>query len=137
MAAMTLAAAWVATIPLVAAQGTLEQAAGFARTGWLTHNAEAVVGQGNRIVLQIPGADPSAAVSRPQAVALLERYLRPAVERSLEIVTIREVEQGRGFVELDRRYVIGGTDDVRRETLFLGFRWQDQRWVLAELRSAP
>jgi hypothetical protein len=134
---MILATVWLGTTTSVAAQGTLEQAAGFARNGWLAHNAEAVVGQGSRIVLQIPGADPSAAVSRPQAVALLERYLRPAVERSLEIVTIREVEQGRGFVELDRRYVIGGTDDLRRETLFLGFRWQSGRWVLAELRSAP
>lgn len=119
------------------AQGRLEEAARLARDGWLAHDAEAVVGQGSRVVLQIPGADPSAAVSRAQAVALLARYLRPAFERSMEIVAIREVERGRGLVELDRRYVVTGTEDVRRESLFLGFRWQGGRWVLAELRSAP
>ena len=122
---------------VLGAQSTLDEAARQAREAWLMHSAEAVMGQGSRVVLQFPGADPSAAVSRPQAVALLDRYLRPSVERSLEIVTIREVEQGRGFVELDRRYVIGGTQDERRETLFLGFRRQGGRWILAELRSAP
>jgi len=121
----------------LSAQSTLEEAARLARAGWLAHDAEVVLGAGSRVVLQIPGADPSAAVSRPQAVTLLERYFRPTVERALDIVTIREVERGRGFVELERRYVIGGTADERRETLFLGFRLQGGRWVLAELRSAP
>jgi hypothetical protein len=121
----------------LAGQSTLDEAARLARGGWLAHDAEAVVGQGSRVVLQIPGADPSAAVSRAQAVALLARYLRPTVERSLEIATVREVEQGRGLVELDRRYVVAGTGDVRHETLFLGFRRERDRWVLAELRSAP
>jgi hypothetical protein len=88
-------------------------------------------------VLQIPGADPSVAVSRAQAMALLTRYLRSTVERSVEIRTIREVEGERGLVELDRRYVVAGTEDVRHETLFLGFRREGDRWVLAELRGAP
>jgi hypothetical protein len=118
------------------AQRTLQQAAQAAVAGWLTHDAEAVVGQGGRVVLQIPGADPSAAVSRAQAVALVARYLRPADERGLDIVAIREVEDGWGVVELERRYVVRGTDDERRETVFLGFRRESARWVLAELRSA-
>ena len=131
----------VAVLALLAgplgAQATLEDAAQRARDGWRSHDAEAVVGQGSRVVLQIPGADPSAAVSRAQAVALLSRYLRSTLERSVEIRTIREVERGRGLVELDRRYVVAGTDDVRQETLFLGFRLERERWVLAELRGAP
>jgi hypothetical protein len=69
-------------------------------------------------------------------VALVARYLRPAEERGLAIVAIREVEDGRGVVELERRYVVRGTGDVRRETIFLGFRRESQRWVLGELRSA-
>jgi hypothetical protein len=121
----------------LAGQSTLQEAGGAARAGWLAHDAEAVVGQGSRVVLQIPGADPSAAVSRAQAVALLARYFRPTVERSVEIATVREVEPGRGLVELDRRYVVAGTGDVRHETLFLAFRLERDRWVLAELRSAP
>jgi hypothetical protein len=119
------------------AQTTLEEAARRTRDGWLAHDAEAVVGAATRVVLQIRGADPSAAVSRQQAVALLARYLRPTTERTVEVGAIREVQEGRGLVELDRRYVVDGTSDVRRETLFLGFRRQDGRWVLVELRSAP
>ena len=46
-------------------------------------------------------------------------------------------DPGKGFVELTRRYVVAGTTELRRETLFLGFRLQDGRWALAELRSAP
>lgn len=129
--------AWGVLAGPLAGQGTLAEAARRARDGWLGHDAGAVVGPGSRVVLQIPGADPSVAVSRAQAVVLLSRYLRPAVERSLQIVAIREVEEGRGFVELERRYVLAGTEDVRRETLFLGFRREGARWVLVELRSAP
>ena len=118
------------------AQSTLDEAARRVRDGWLAHDAEAVVGQASRVVLQIRGADPSAAVSRQQAVALLARYLRPTSERALEIGAIREVEEGRGLVELERRYAVEGTGDERHETLFLGFRRQGGRWVLVELRSA-
>lgn len=118
------------------AQSSLAEAAQRARRGWLSQDAEAVVGDSRRVVLQIPGADPSAAVSRAQAVALVARYLRPTEERSLELVAIREVEEGRGVAELERRFVVRGTSDLRRETVFLGFRREDGRWILAELRSA-
>jgi hypothetical protein len=130
-----LALAVVVAGPL-AGQATLEEAAHRAVAGWLAHDAEAVVGQSGRVALQIGGADPSAAVSRAQAVALVARYLRPAEERRLDIVAIREVEAGRGVVELERRYVVRGTSDPRRETVFLGFRRVGQRWVLGELRIA-
>ena len=120
-----------------AAQGTLSQAAEQARQAWLAHNPQALVGQSPSLVLQIPGADPSSPVGRAQAVELLRRYLRPVQERGLDVTVIREVEPGKGYVELTRRYVVAGTTELRRETLFLGFRLQDGRWALAELRSAP
>ena len=50
---------------------------------------------------------------------------------------IREVEPGKGFVELTRRYVVAGTTELRRETLFLGYRLLGREWRLVELRSAP
>jgi hypothetical protein len=127
------AALW--TAPL-AAQATLDDAARAAQRGWLAHDAEAIVGQSPRVVLQIPGVDPSAAVSRAQAVALLSRYLRASQEQGLEIVALREMEAGRGVVELERRYTVRGTRDARRETVFLGFRLDAGRWLLSELRSA-
>jgi len=130
------AAAFAVGAP-AAAQGTLPEAAEQARQAWLAHNPQALVGQSPSLVLQIPGADPSSPVGRAQAVELLRRYLRPVVERGLDVTVIREVEPGKGFVELTRRYVVAGTTELRRETLFLGFRLQDGRWALAELRSAP
>jgi len=54
----------------------------------------------------------------------------------LRVSAVREVEPGRGYAELERRYVVAGTSDERRETIF----WVSQtgvEWVLVELRSAP
>ena len=122
---------------LVAAQGALPGAAERARQAWLAHDPQALVGQSASLVLQIPGADPSSPLAKAQAMELLRRYWRSAEERGIDVVGIREVEPGRGFVELTRRYVVAGTSELRRETLFLGFRSRGGEWVLAELRSAP
>jgi hypothetical protein len=122
--------------PRLAAQATLPEAAARAKQAWLAHDPQALVGQSASLVLQIPGADPSSPLGRAQAVELLRRYLRPVEERGLDVTVIREVEPGKGFVELARRYVITGTTEVRRETLFLGFRLRSGQWVLAELRAS-
>jgi len=132
-----LALACVAVTPTLAAQGTLPEAAERAKQAWLAHDPQALVGQSPSIVLQIPGADPSSPLGRAQAVELLRRYMRPVEERGLDVTVVREVEPGKGFVELTRRYVVAGTTELRRETLFLGFRREGEHWALAELRSAP
>ena len=119
------------------AQATLPDAAEQAKRAWAAHDARALVGQSSSLVLQIPGADPSSPLGRSQAIELLQRYLRPAEERGLDVTALREVEAGKGFVELTRRYVVAGTTELRRETLFLGYRLVDRQWRLAELRSAP
>lgn len=121
----------------LAAQATLSAAADRAKEAWSAHDPEGLVGKSSNIVLQIPGADPSSPLGRAQAIELLRRYMRPAEERDLDIATIREVEPGKGFVELTRRYVVAGTSEVRRETLFLGYRFQFNEWRLVELRNAP
>jgi len=114
---------------------TLEAAAQAARQSWYVHDVSGLLAGSSAIILQIPGADPSSPLGRPQAAELLRRYLGGARERSVTVVSVREVEPGIGFVELDRRYVVSGTADARRESLFLGFRRIGERWVLAELRS--
>jgi hypothetical protein len=134
---LCIAAASLAAAAPAAAQETLPEAAERAKQAWLAHDPQALVGQSSSLVLQIPGADPSSPLGRAQAVELLRRYLRPVEERGLDVTVIREVEPGKGFVELTRRYVVAGTSEWRRETLFLGFRLQAGRWALAELRSAP
>ncbi len=118
-------------------QATLSDAAERARQAWSAHDAQALVGQSSNIVLQIPGADPSSPLGRSQAIELLRRYFRPAEERGLDMTAIREVEPGKGFVELTRRYVVTGTAELRRETLYLGYRLLGREWRLVELRSAP
>jgi hypothetical protein len=120
-----------------AAQGSLPAAAERARAAWLAHDPQALIGQSGAVVLQIPGADPSAPVDRAQAAELLRRYWRSAVERSLTVSTAREVEPGRGYAQLERRYVVAGTSDERRETIFLAFRSAGADWVVSEVRSAP
>lgn len=125
-------------VPLRAgAQSTLPDAAERAKQAVTAHDAEGLVGQSSNLVLQIPGADASSPLGRSQAVELLRRYFRQAEERGLDVTAIREVEPGKGFVELTRRYVVTGTTELRHETLFLGYRLVSGEWRLAELRSAP
>ena len=137
MRLMVLALCGMLAASRVEAQGTLSAAAERAKQALSVHDAQALVGQSSNVVLQIPGADPSSPLGRPQAVELLRRYLRPAEERGLDVTAIRQVELGKGFVELTRRYVISGTTELRHETLYLGYRKIDGEWRLAELRSAP
>jgi hypothetical protein len=118
-------------------QATLSDAAAHAKDAWTKHDPEALVGKSSNIVLQIPGADPSSPLGRPQAIELLRRNFRQSEERGLDVTAIREVEPGKGFVELTRRYVVTGTSEVRHETLFLGYRLIGREWRLVELRSAP
>ena len=130
-----LAAALLAARPAGAQTGTLESAARAAREAWLAHDVTGLVGGSSGIVLQIAGAAPSSPVGRAQAEELLRRYLATGTEVAVTIVTVRAVEAARGFVELERRYVVRGTTDPRRETVFLGFRRVGERWELSEVRS--
>lgn len=132
---IVLAAAALGVGPAAAQTGTLEAAARAAREAWLAHDVTALVGGSSGIVLQIAGAAPSSPVGRAQAEELLRRHLATGTEVAVTIVTVREVEAARGFVELERRYVVRGTTDPRRETVFLGFRRVGERWVLSEVRS--
>jgi len=118
-------------------QESLARAADEVRRAWLAHDVQAIVGQSPRVVLQIPGADPSAPLERAQAAELLRRHLQRVVERALAVGAVREVEPGHGYVELERRSVVAGTSDERRETIYLRFRKPGSEWLLTELRNAP
>ncbi len=121
----------------LAGQSGLDVAAQRARQAWLAHDPVALFQGSPGVILQIPGADPSAAMGRNQAAELLARYLRTSVERGVDIAVAREVEDGRGYVELVRRYTIAGTAEERRETVFVGLRRQGGRWAVVELRAGP
>jgi len=85
----------------------------------------------------MPGADPSLPVGRSQAVALLRRYVAGSTERGWQVRAVRAVEPGKAYVEAERRYVVTGTDDERRETVVLSYRQTGGPWTLVELRIVP
>jgi CRP-like cAMP-binding protein len=121
--------------PLLGQEG-LGQAAARARAAWLAHDPVALLQGSPGVMLQIPGADPSSAIGRDQASELLARYLRTSEEREVEVRVAREMEEGRGYVELSRRFIVSGTAEERRETVFLGLRRRGEQWVVVELRTA-
>jgi hypothetical protein len=117
-----------------AQQSGLEHAAERARRAWYTHDPAALVANSPRLVIQLPGADPSVALGPAQAAALLADFLAPAQEVETVIRAAREVEPGRGYVELQRRYRVTRTQDVRDQVLLLGYRLDPGGWSLVELR---
>jgi hypothetical protein len=118
------------------AQGiaALKDAAEQARRAWYAHDAKGLVAESPRLMVQLPGADPSAALEPEQAAALIADYLASAREVETVVRAARAVEGGRGYVELQRRYRVAGTQDVRVQSLLLGYREGRSGWVLMELR---
>ena len=135
VAAMPLAGVTWAGTPQRGVQGSLAEAAERTCQAWLAQDAAAVVGAVASVVLQIPGVRPGGAgragPGGGTAAALLPN--------GRAVRGLREPEPGRGYAELERRYVIAGTTERRRETVFLGFRTSDAEWQLtscAARRSA-
>ncbi len=112
----------------------LAGAAEQARSAWFAHDAAGLVADSPRLQVQLPGADPSAALGPDQAAALLADFLASAQEVETLVLAAREVEPGRGYVELQRRYRVAGTQEVRSQSLLLGYRLARSGWSLVELR---
>ena len=105
-----------------------------ARRAWFAHDATGLVADSPRLMVRLPGADPSAALEPQQAAALIADYLAPALEVETVVRAAREMEGGRGYVEIQRRYRVAGTQDVRIQSLLLGYRKGRTGWLLVELR---
>jgi len=121
--------------PLLGQAEELTEAAEAARDAWHRQAAGVMMEPATQgIRVQLPGADPSAALSQAQAAALLEEYLSGAEEVETVVRAARVVAAGRGYVELWRRYRVDGTEEVRSETVLLGYRQEGDRWVLVDLR---
>jgi hypothetical protein len=128
-------------LPLSAARGQdqpgLAVAAERAREAWFDHDAAGLVADSPRLLIQLPGADPSVALGPDQAAALVADFLAAALEVETTVRAAREVEPGRGYVELQRRYRVAGTQEVRAQSLLLGYRLTRAGWSLVELRVVP
>ena len=117
-----------------AQQAELSAAAESARQAWFEHDAPGLVADAPRLLVQLPGTDPSIALGPAQAAALLSDFMVQGQEVETVVRAAREVEPGRGYVELQRRYRIAGTQDVRTQSLLLGYRLLRSGWRLIELR---
>ncbi len=131
--ALSLALALLPTTGRAQKSG-LDQAAERARGAWLAHDPAALIAASPRLLLQLPGADPSVALGPAQAVALLADFLAPTEEVEIQVQAAREVEPGRGYVELQRSYRVTGTQAVRSQILLLGYRLDPGGWRLVEFR---
>lgn len=124
----------LAPLRLGAQTPALEAAAERARTAWSGHDVAALLADSPRLLMQLPGTDPSVALGPDQAAALLEDFLSQASEVETVVRAAREVEPGRGYVELQRKYRVEGTQEIRVQSLLLGYRETRTGWVLVELR---
>jgi hypothetical protein len=115
-------------------QNALSEAAEQARAAWFAHDARGLVADAPRLLVQLPGADPSIALGPAQAAALLRDFMVQVQEVETVVHAAKEVEPGRGYVELQRHYRIAGTEDVRIQSLLLGYRLVRTGWRLVELR---
>jgi hypothetical protein len=131
---LILVAVLFAPIPAAALQSDLAEAAEEARQTWFEHDAQGLVAGAPRLLVQLPGADPSIALGPAQAAALLKDFMLRGEEVETVVRAAKEVEPGRGYVELHRRYRIAGTQDVRIQSLLLGYRLLRTGWRLVELR---
>ncbi len=119
---------------VVGQTAALSDAAENARGAWFEHDARGLVADAPRLLVQLPGADPSVALGPAQAAALLTDFMVQGQEVETVVRAAKEVEPGRGYVELQRRYRIAGTQDVRVQSLLLGYRLLRTGWRLVELR---
>jgi hypothetical protein len=117
-----------------AQESDLDGAAERARQAWVQHDAAALVAESPRLLIQLPGAEPSVALGPDQAAALLSNFLESGQEVETVVRAAREVGPRRGYVELQRRYRVAGTQNIRVQVLLLGYRRDQKRWTLVEFR---
>jgi hypothetical protein len=134
------------------AQGDLSSVASAAAEAWRSHSFASMV-QGGRIQVTLPGVAPSTPMAADQAGALLQSYVRGAVEVEVKVVNSSLVGQDAAFVELARRYRQAGSQEIRSETILLAYRRRPSTppteggtppsppagqggWVLTEVRAA-
>jgi hypothetical protein len=117
-----------------AQEGDLRGAAERARRAWFAHDVGALVAESPRLVIQLPGAEPSVALGPDQAAALLSNFLDSGQEVETVVRAARRVGPSRGYVELQRRYRVAGTQNVRVQVLLLGYRRIQGGWRLVEFR---
>jgi hypothetical protein len=112
----------------------LDATARQAREALLRHDAAQVVGGSPRLLVQLPGVAPSGPVPRSQAIALLTSYLHDYEEVAVLLESVQTTSPSKGIVQLQRRYRVPGTSDLRTQSVLLGYELTGGIWLLTELR---
>ena len=121
----------------LSAQEELAKAVEGAQQAWVKHRVADLVSASDTVRLHIPGIVPSASLRPGQAARLLQKYLKPTKELSFVLQDVRRLAEDHAYAEVQRVYVVRGTSEQRRETVFLGFRRIGGKWRLREVRVTP
>jgi hypothetical protein len=138
-----------AAAPLrLSAQSDLGAVASAAASAWQRHSFGEFVREG-RVQVTLPGVAPSTPVAAGQAQALLQSYVRGAVEVGVSVASSSMVGEEAAYVELSRRFQKEGSQEVRTESILLAYRRNRPStppgsaltpatgggWVLTEVRA--
>lgn len=134
---MVLAGLALTWVPRAHGQSGLGNAVERARGAWLKHDVTALLSGSDTVRLRLRGIARSESVRPRQAARLLERYLARAEEVSFVLHEVRRLAEDHAYAEMVRRYIVEGTAEERKETVYLGFRLFDGGWRLREVRVTP
>lgn len=108
-----------------------------ARRAWLSHDVRSLFATSDTVRLHLPAIAQALSVRPAQAERLVERFLKLAEEQRLLVRGVRRLAPDHAYAEFERRYAVRGTEEVRVETIYLGFRHVDGAWRLREVRVTP
>lgn len=129
---------WLSAVaPGLAAQSDLSRAVELARAAWESHDIRGLVAASDTLRLRIPEVAAAQSLRPAQAARILAGFLAEAEELSLQLREIRYVADDHAYAELERRFVVRGTEERRDETVFFGFRRVEGVWCLREVRVTP
>jgi hypothetical protein len=115
----------------------LAEAARRAAQQWQRHDFAALVDGSPGVMVRLGGAEPSAPLAAQQAVLTLQAFAGGVDEEQAVVSSVREVEEGRGYAEVQRTFVAHGTSARRTQTLYLEWRRVGGRFVVVGIRVVP
>ena len=115
----------------------LTEAARRAAREWARHDFAALVSGSPGVMVRLGAAEPSAPLAPQQAVLTLEAFAGAVEEEQVVVSAVRELDEGRGYAEVQRTFVVRGTSARRTQTLYLEWRRVDGRLALVGIRVVP
>jgi hypothetical protein len=115
----------------------LTAAARRAARAWERHDFAALVAGSPGVMVRLGNTETSAPMSPEQAALTLHAFAGGAEEIQTLVTSVREVDAGRGYAEVQRTFVVNGTSARRVQTLYLEWRLVGGVHRLVEIRVMP